>query len=394
MTKNNQAIQRISTFKTLDAFRGFAALWVVMRHSCDRWIGDGNMSYLSNPIYSFGMRGQIGVTLFFLISGYCITAAGFGALASGKTVSRFGYERLRRIYPPYLAALVLATVSLLAIHFASAHHFIGRVNHPAILTASPSYWLANIFLVQQEFRITPVDVVYWSLCYEVAFYLIVALFLAISKWIAARRGLTAGTIFLVSAFGVSTAITVSWMLFGGREIFPFDQWHQFSIGALLFFLMELKPKTFAGYSKKLSWMVGSNALIVSILVFLYALLKNVEATGYDNPSSRVRSVVALLFALALYGLRRVDDLVALHPLMKPLVWLGSFSYGMYLVHDVFLPYVDILSRKAGLNHSLYIVAFMLQIAVSVVVGRLFYLLVERHFISKRQVRRLTEEHLG
>lgn len=386
-------MQRIPSFKTLDAFRGFAALWVVMRHSCDRWLGDGNIGYASNPIYAFAVHGQIGVTLFFLISGYCVTAAAYGSLTSGKTVSRFGYERIRRIYPPYLAALLLATLSLIAIHFANDHRIIPAIHHLQSLPASPFYWLANIFLIQKEFHVGTVDVVYWSLCYEVAFYLFVAIFLAGAKWIAERRGLAPATQFFVTAFGISSALTVAWLLGGGREIFPFDQWHQFSVGSLLFFLLELKASTFAHYSRSFARIVQANAAIVGLLVILYVLHPSVENNAFGNPSSAVRSLVALLFAFSLYGLRKIDNQVAMHPVVRPFMLIGSFSYGLYLVHNIFLPYIDVLSRKFGLNHSLYMIAFFLQIGISLLIGRLFYLTIERHFISRRQVQRHAAEHL-
>lgn len=73
-------MQQEPPFRILDAFRGYAALWVVMVHCCDRFLGGNNMAYVHQPLYAFAIRGQLGVILFCIISGYCITAAAHGAL--------------------------------------------------------------------------------------------------------------------------------------------------------------------------------------------------------------------------------------------------------------------------------------------------------------------------
>jgi peptidoglycan/LPS O-acetylase OafA/YrhL len=170
-------LKRIPAFKTLDIFRGVAALWVVMDHSCDRWLGNGNLAYLNNPVYRFSLEGKLGVTLFFVISGYCIVAAAYSALHSGKTLGRYAFERVRRIYPPYLAALILTVLSQFFILFANSHHLIGEVHHLAALPHSPRFWIANLLLLQSELNTPMVNVVFWSLCYEVVFYVFIGVFL-------------------------------------------------------------------------------------------------------------------------------------------------------------------------------------------------------------------------
>jgi peptidoglycan/LPS O-acetylase OafA/YrhL len=59
---------KIVPFKSLDVLRGLAALWVVMCHSADHYVG--GTPWEKWPLYSFSLRGQLGVVLFFLISGF------------------------------------------------------------------------------------------------------------------------------------------------------------------------------------------------------------------------------------------------------------------------------------------------------------------------------------
>ena len=75
----------------LDGLRGIAALGVVLTHH-------GVVAW-----------GHDAVLVFFIISGYCITAAAHAALErdTGNSVFRyFMWRRLRRIYPPYFLSLV------------------------------------------------------------------------------------------------------------------------------------------------------------------------------------------------------------------------------------------------------------------------------------------------
>lgn len=374
----------------LDVFRGFAAIWVVMVHCCDRWLTDGNEAHLREPLYAFSVQGQLGVMLFFAISGYCIVAAAYGALVSGKSTGRYAFERLRRIYPPYLAGLILTILSLVAIRFADAHHLIPHVNHLQAIQLDVRYLIGNVFLLQYELDTPFVNIVFWSLCYEVAFYLLMGVFLQGGRWIKARWGLYAGTVFFVNAVGVTTILALGELLIWAKPIFPFDLWHQFAIGGMVFFLLELKPETMAGYNARFRSMVFGLVTVVTTLTLLYIALRQV---GTSHPSSKVRSFVALAFAALLILLRKHDEKVASWRLLQPLFWVGAFSYSLYLIHPVVLPYADILLRRAGLTGQLYWIAFWVQMAVAVVSGRVFYLLIEKHFISKRHVQRLDAEHV-
>lgn len=386
-------MQRITPFKTLDIFRGFAALWVVMDHSCDRWLASADPKYLHQPLYAFSIRGQLGVIIFFVISGYCITAAAYGALLYGKSIGRYAFERIRRIYPPYLAALVFGVLSLLAISMANVHHWIPPVNHLDTLQSDPRYWIGNILLLQMELNTPMINVVFWSLCYEISFYVIVGIFLFCAQRLSARQGPAAGAMLLLYAMGLSTALTLGWLIVRPAGVFPFDLWHLFSIGGLLFFLLEWKPETVPGYSKALRWAVMANLSVALVLTVLYAVLRETGGEDVGHPSNRVRSITCLLFVALLIALRRFDNAITRYRVMHPLIWAGAFSYSLYLIHPVVLPYVDILCRKVGLNGSRYWIAFWIQVVVATIVGRLFYLLVERRFISKRQVQRLAAEHV-
>ena len=385
-------MQRISTYRSLDVFRGFAALWVVMCHSCVPWLAT-HQNFYSNPLYAFSTKGQLGVVLFFVISGYCITAAVHSAVHSGKSLGRYFYERLRRIYPPYVFALLLTVGTNLAIRLAAVHHLIGPMHHQVVMGPSLSYWAGNLLLLQTELHTPFINVVFWSLCYEVAFYMLMGIFLFGAQKFAKTYSPYIATLFLVLALGASTAASLTYLSIMGRAIFPFNRWHLFSLGGLLFFLLEIKSSTLSGYTEQARRIIWGTTGLVCTLTCIYAALRQVGTVDEGHPSSRLQSITALVFCAALGWLRRYDARILKIGILRPLLWLGAFSYSLYLVHPVVLPFIDIALRKAGLDGNRYVVTFLLQIVVSIFAGRLMFAGVERFFLSKKQSQRMASEHV-
>lgn len=98
----------------IDALRGLAALGVVFYHAVEQGQSNRPDNLLQYPIHlvQFGSSfGYIGVFLFFVISGFCIHLQWARAKANGlEPEIRFGSfwkRRIRRLYPPYVIALLL-----------------------------------------------------------------------------------------------------------------------------------------------------------------------------------------------------------------------------------------------------------------------------------------------
>lgn len=110
---------------SIDALRGLAALVVVLYHARGSWwIGASEtyrhyglslnvnawLGYISVPL----SLGNLGVTLFFVLSGYCIHRRGANLLAANTSEQPdwrgFFARRFFRIYPTYLAALLLTAL--------------------------------------------------------------------------------------------------------------------------------------------------------------------------------------------------------------------------------------------------------------------------------------------
>jgi peptidoglycan/LPS O-acetylase OafA/YrhL len=141
----------------LDALRGFAALTVAWFHLSPQMIGTERHLALFRHLD----LGKYGVLLFFLVSGYVIPMS----LERHGSLRRFWVGRLFRIYPAYLlsAGLTLALVAA------------GRTGLPLSLRQETVTGVLGHATMMTDFLgVRGVVRVFWTLSYEMTFYLIVA----------------------------------------------------------------------------------------------------------------------------------------------------------------------------------------------------------------------------
>jgi peptidoglycan/LPS O-acetylase OafA/YrhL len=144
----------------LDALRGFAALCVVYDHGSTLLL-----RHAHNFLYQWFNFGQYGVFVFFLVSGYIVPAS----LERKGSVRSFWTSRAFRLYPMYVAAIVLAIV----VYWTGHGPIGGAEHHPG---ASVTSWL----LMMPNLLAGPnVPNVTWTLSYEMVFYLLLA---ALFSW--------------------------------------------------------------------------------------------------------------------------------------------------------------------------------------------------------------------
>jgi len=143
----------------LQALRGIAALLVVMHHSLAHFKAMG----LANPVFEFvALHGNIGVDIFFVISGYVMARTTENA-GHGPGVSRyFISKRFGRIYLGYWPVFLLALVMYL---FHSPEYLADK----QVLQSFTLLKFGNY----AGLVITPA----WSLTFELYFYLMIGLML-------------------------------------------------------------------------------------------------------------------------------------------------------------------------------------------------------------------------
>ncbi|MEV4569078.1 acyltransferase [Nonomuraea sp. NPDC049419] len=145
----------------LDALRGVAVLAVLFEHLLDALFPEVRANV--SPWFDFG---QYGVMVFFLISGYVVPAS----LERRGSVTRFWAGRLFRLYPLWILVALAGTLfGLVPVYWELPDQV---ADHP--LTGA----VAHVTMMQDFLQVPSVVNVFWTLSYEMVFYLLVtALFL-------------------------------------------------------------------------------------------------------------------------------------------------------------------------------------------------------------------------
>ena len=97
---------RSAQLPQLTTLRFFAAMYVLVFHSGTSMLERNGMT---GPALNLLKNGYLGVSFFFILSGFILTHSYLGRLSTGPDLKRFAIARFARIYPVYALALLLAT---------------------------------------------------------------------------------------------------------------------------------------------------------------------------------------------------------------------------------------------------------------------------------------------
>lgn len=287
-------------YRSLDLWRGFAALWVLVFHGFNVWL-EAQPDLLPRWLGGFIHHGWLGVHVFFVVSGYCITERIVREHAAGGAGLGFMADRMLRLYPPYWATLLLVGVISIAGALAKGQ----AVAHPGTLPVG-NEWFLTIFTVEPWFARPSYLLVAWSLAFEIGFYLLAAAGLALARW--ARRpwvGFAWGAVW--GAIGLLPGV--------GDWVPLLAFWPHFALGGIVWLLLHR---------------VGSAPRRLALGILLFGAIC---AAGWSQPAGlRFQLQFACGCALLLLALRPWDDRLANFPGLRWLGWVGTFSYSLYLIH--------------------------------------------------------------
>jgi peptidoglycan/LPS O-acetylase OafA/YrhL len=320
---------RPTRLQELDALRGLAALAVVLFHYTFRF---GHLFGFPSEVWSAFHLGHHGVYLFFLISGFVI----FMTLERTRTALDFVVARLSRLFPAYWAAVAL-TATVMA-----ATPLPGR-------TVSGLDALLNLTMLQHWLRALPVDGVYWTLTIELIFYGLMLCFFALGclkriEWVCAGWL----TLVLVAALAGKAGLWVS----------PEIELHLILKYANLFMAGMMFYKLRRGQGS-----LARHAIIAACLATQFLI-------------SGLETALTITAFFALFYLLVWDRLAFLKA--RPLVFLGTISYPLYLIHQN----IGYALLRALLGQGLEVhLSIALALAAAVLVATLITFTVERPALS-------------
>jgi peptidoglycan/LPS O-acetylase OafA/YrhL len=297
----------------LDGVRAFAVLLVVVQH----WV--------ANPRGWGAPFGFIGVTMFFVLSGYLISRILFAAkerqdrrgVSIGQSLKTFYARRFLRIFPIYyLTVLVLWIVN-------DVH---ARPALPWLLT-----YTTNFYFLNGGARTTIGHL--WTLAIEEQYYIVypfmVLFFTARQRWIAlwAMCGVALASRIFVDRYGVP-GLTEGPVDARFNKFFTLGNFDSFAMGGMLahWELSRGKESVQAFFRK---WQTGALAAGITLLFAVLGILLGDRGSGRVIWFRTIISVASLyVVGLALLESKLIGKVLA----NRGLVYIGKISYGVYLYH--------------------------------------------------------------
>ncbi len=367
----------------LDSIRGLSALYVTACHAylmyAPDFYGQGIRTVSGSLFWgtSWLMFGRSAVAVFIVLSGYCLMLPVIRSPAWHTPWTFWGFmaRRARRILPPYYGALALSIVLIV---------MVPRLDDPAINEWHKSFpalssgsVVSHLLLVHNYFPPYQyaIDHPLWSIATEWQIYFLFPLLVAIGR--------TKGAFSIVTTAG---AITIALNLFILNVWPQHNPWPPQFVGLFGFGMAcaawSRPPAEGAALLEARRWSRQATVLlsagVVSNVVFL--------GTGQEQiPDILIGGGIgcAMVFLTNELALGRRPSVLRLLE-QRPLVWLGRFSYSLYLVHAPLLALSYLLARGLHLGPvGFQIFILGVGLPATIVASYMFFLVCERPFLRSR-----------
>lgn len=303
------------------------------------------------PIYSLGINwAEIGVALFFIISGFVIP---FSLMK--YTSIQFLIARFFRIAPTYVVGFSITLVAL----WVGAWYYHVQFVH--------SLWtiLTNYALVSDIFNTTNIDAVAWTLMVELKFYLVCALIIVWIKKAEYQKIVlmcfTAFVVMLANSNGIIKSGFFSSVFNFGTTFLIF-----MFIGTMLYF----------HYSGRISLFAAAGSILLLTLMFILA--------GYEGTAFAPLPWAYLtpyLTGLGLFVFIMLIDKKALSlsknfvvtKIESVLSFFADISYPLYIVHGVTNYVIMRILLDWGLS-PIYVLS--LAVADSIIIAYILHRIIE------------------
>ena len=296
-------------FTLIDGLRGIAALMVVIFHlhlTVEQVYADKLPAFVN---YIFKL-GHWGIEIFFVISGFVIAYSVRNGSWTFPYLARFGLRRSIRLDPPYWIIIAIE-VSLIYI---SLYFF------PDLGTELPNLkkLAAHLVYLQQLLGLGHLLPIFWTLCYEVQFYLVLVTALVLYNHLKNRHWLNTRTVNIIFSILVACSYLYSLGIF--LKVLPtsisglfIDRWYQFLLGAL-------------------AWWCASNRGPRQVFLFCWLLTLLSLFFANDPDFYRSQSTLVILFTSMLVYQAFISDKITRWLKNPVILFLGTISYSLYLVH--------------------------------------------------------------
>ncbi|MEY8015154.1 acyltransferase family protein [Mycobacterium servetii] len=352
-----EQISHVDRVASLTGIRALAALLVVGTHAAYT-----TGKYTHGYWGLVGARLEIGVPIFFVLSGFLLFRPWVKSAATGgppPSLSRYARHRVRRIMPAYVITVLFAYVLY---HFRAAgpnpgHSWLGLARNLTLTQIYCNGYLGK-YLHQGLTQM-------WSLAVEASFYVVLPLLAYLLLVLICRRRWRPRL--MLGALAGLALLSPAWLVLVHTD-------HAFPDGARLWLPTYL------------AWFLGGMAL---------AVLQGMRVRGYafvavplavvsyfivstpiaGAPTTSPASLSEALFKTVFYA---VIATLAVAPLAlgdrgwysrllasRPMVWLGEISYEIFLIHLITMEFAMVYVVRAHVYTGSMLYLFVATLAMTI-----------------------------
>ncbi len=344
-------------YDCLDGLRAVLALYVVVYHA---WIG----IFIPKPVgvshYFVPLAfGRYAVCFFIILSGFCLMLPTLKHnFRLSKGIWHFIQRRAWRILPPYYFALLLSVLTDLPVNGMNEDGW------NIFLPVTIHNLLMHVFLVHNfglhDFY--KINAALWSIAVEWQIYFLFPLLLAAWRFL--------GPVFATLST-VLFSLLLEYQLIRHFDLQPCSHF----VGLFTLGMMAAYVSTSARYAD-VSWRLIAAFAIAAFISSLYTTDQPLMDTMFGFVGA---SLLVVIFLHPEGWLHRGLN-------WKPLVFIGSFSYSLYLMHAPILQILWLCTFSSMASHpnAWCLLLIFLGTPLALAVSYLFYLCCEKPFLQIRE----------
>jgi peptidoglycan/LPS O-acetylase OafA/YrhL len=359
-----ESVSKAERVASLTGIRAVAALLVMLTHAA---YTTGN--YTHGYVGLMYSRMEIGVPIFFVLSGFLLFGPWVKALESGgpsPSVRRYAWHRVRRIMPAYAVTVIAA---YLLYNFRTAgpnpgHTWMGFLRNLSLTQIYTDHYLFS-YLHQGLTQM-------WSLAVEVAFYVVLPLLAYLLVVMLCRRRWR--PVLLLTGLAGLALLTPAWLILvhttdflpdGARLWLPtYLSW--FIGGMMLAVLQSMGARAYA---------MASVPLAVACFFIVSTPIGGDPTTSPAELREALVKVAfyAVIATLMVAPLALGDrGLYAKFLASRPMVFLGEISYEIFLIHLLTMELVMVEIVHYPIYTGSIVVVFVVSFVVTVPVAWLLH----------------------
>ncbi|WP_034040211.1 acyltransferase family protein [Wocania ichthyoenteri] len=346
-------------FHTFDALRFFSFLLVFLLH----------LPKTGNPYIDFFLKsGGIGVSFFFVLSGFLITYIILYEKGNTNRVSlkNFFARRILRIWPLFYAMIFFAFASQYVIDAFNIPH--NNEGYDPNLLVSMLFGENYKMMLSGTFPDGAPLRVMWSLCVEEHFYILwgISLYLISVKKIP---------YLIICSIVIANITRLVYSYFDIASLDVFSNIDYFAFGAIPAYIFLYKEGLINRLGKFPLYLKYTAFFITIAVVFTIPNLSS-STLNYFSPSILgILFSITLLFTLGANSIHIKDDF-----------WvskLGAYTYGLYLYHSIVILFFIQFSNYFNVNLSWAVLA-VVTLLITIIISSASYHIFEKQFLKLKK----------